>query len=100
LIRLTVLNTDHAPLAAIASPLSKCLMGECMPVSYRRISHLRAFLGCLGAMRPELANGDAEKPTAGRRDAGENPGKPFFCPDQKEAVLDVSRVPGAPAPRR
>ena len=30
LMRLTVLNTDHAPLAAIASPFSKYLIGECM----------------------------------------------------------------------
>ena len=56
LMRLTVLNTDHAPLAATASPFSKYLIGECMPVSYRQISHLRAFLGCLGTGRPEWAN--------------------------------------------
>jgi len=34
-----------------------------MAVSYRQISHLRAFLGCLGTIRPEVANLAAEKPT-------------------------------------
>src|SRR5262245_64680480 len=30
LMRLTVLNTDHAPLAATASPFSRYLIGECI----------------------------------------------------------------------
>src|SRR5687767_2854326 len=57
LMRLTVLNTDHAPFAATASPFSRYLIGECMRRSYRQISNLQAFLGCLGTMRPELAYG-------------------------------------------
>src|SRR5688572_9700048 len=62
LMRLTVLKTDHAPLAATASPFSKYFIGECMWACYRQISDLRPFLGCLGVPWPELAYGGLKGP--------------------------------------
>src|SRR5258706_7563391 len=60
LIRLAVLNTVQAPLAATLRPFSKYLMGECMATSYRSVSHLQAFLACNCAMstKPALVRPD------------------------------------------